>query len=184
LPRRKIQRAFLSWLEANRGRLALDITLGKRTDTVQEFSFAGINPAISGALTTWEIEVWAIRDGHSWDILFNVDAEPKRVLGGGYVCDLCRPDARTVFPDRQALWTDHLFEGLLVWVNDNLARAKWLALYGSPGHTSWARLLPGDDPAETLGGGGLTLSLDWISGKRPPESRDESPPILLLCRTR
>jgi hypothetical protein len=180
MPRRKIQRAFLSWLEANRGRLALDITLGKRTDMVQEFSFAGINPAISAALTTYEIEVWAVHDDYSWDILFNVDAEPKRVPDG-YVCDLCRPDARQVFADRPALWTDHLFEGLLVWINDNLARAKWLALYGSPGHTSWARLLPGDDPSETLGDGGLTLSLDWISGTQ--ESRDESPPILLPCRT-
>jgi hypothetical protein len=52
MPRRKIQRAFLSWLEENQGRLALDVTLGKRTDAVQEFTFAGINPAISGALTT------------------------------------------------------------------------------------------------------------------------------------
>jgi hypothetical protein len=183
MPRRKIQRAFLSWLEDNRGRLALDITLGKRTDTVQEFTFAGINPAISGALTTWEIEVWAIRDDHRWDLLLNLEAEPKRVPGG-FVCDLCTLDARRVFLDRPALWTDHLFEGLLVWVNDNLARAKWLALFGSPEQASWARLLPGDDPAETLGGGGLTLSFAWISGKTPREPRDESPPILLPCRTR
>lgn len=33
----QIQRAFLSWLEENRGPLVLDITLGNRTDTVQEF---------------------------------------------------------------------------------------------------------------------------------------------------
>jgi hypothetical protein len=48
--------------------------------------------------------------------------------------------------------------------NENLAGAKWLALYGSPGRASWARLLPGDDPSQTLRGGGLTLSLAWISG--------------------
>jgi hypothetical protein len=94
-----------------------------------------------------------------------------------------RPAARRVFPDRPALWADHLFEGLLVWVNDNLARAKWLALYGSAGQASWARLLPGDDPSQTLRGGGLTLSFAWISGKTPGESRDESAPILLPCRT-
>ena len=46
MPRRKIQRAFLSWLEENRGRLALDIRLGRRTDEALEFSFAGITPAI------------------------------------------------------------------------------------------------------------------------------------------
>ena len=184
MPRRKIQRAFLSWLEENRDRLALEIRLGKRTDTVQEFCFAGINPAISGALTTYEIEVGAIHDDHYWDILFNVDAEPKRALGGGYVCGLCPPDARPVFADRQALWTDHLFEGLLVWVNDNLARAKWLALFGSPEQASWARLLPGDDPSQPLRGGGLTLSFAWISGGTSRKPGDESPPILLPCRTR
>jgi hypothetical protein len=183
MPRRKIQRAFLSLLEENRDRFALDVTRGKRTDTVQQFSFAGINPAISGALTTYEIEVWAIHDGHCWDILFNVGAEPKRAPGGGYVCHLCRPDSRQVFASRMALWTDHLLEGLLPWVNDNLARAKWLALFGSPEQASWARLLPADDPSETLRGGGLTLSLAWISSKTSRESRDENPPILLPCRT-
>jgi hypothetical protein len=127
---------FLSWLEDNRGRFTLDITLGKRTDTVHEFTFVGINPAISGALTTWEIEVWAILDDHRWDILLNLEAEPKRVPGG-FVCDLCRPDERQVFANRAALWTDRLFDGLLVWVNDNLARAKWLALYGSPEQANW-----------------------------------------------
>jgi hypothetical protein len=128
--------------------------------------------------------VWAIHDDHRWDILLNVDAEPKRTPGGGYVCGLCPLDARTVFADRRALWTDHLFEGLLVWVNDNLARAKWLALYGSSGHSSWARLLPGDDPSQTLGGGGLTLSFAWISGKTSKETCDQSRPMLLPCRTR
>jgi len=46
MPRRKIQCAFLSWLEANRDRFAVEIELGTRTDRVQEFSFAGINEAI------------------------------------------------------------------------------------------------------------------------------------------
>ena len=44
MPRRKIQRAFLSWLEDNRDRFALEIRLGTRTDRVQEFSFAGDQP--------------------------------------------------------------------------------------------------------------------------------------------
>jgi hypothetical protein len=183
MPRRKIQRAFLSWLQDNRGRLALDIVLGKRTDTVQEFSFAGINGSISGQLTTWEIEVWVTYREDCWDLLFNVAAVPKRALGGGYVCGLCPADARPVFADRQALWTDHLFEELLTWVNDSLATAKWLALFGSPEQASWARLLPRDDPSQTLCGGGLSLSFAWISGGTSREPRDESPPILLPCRT-
>ena len=150
---------------------------------MQEFSFAGINRAISGALTTYEVEVWVTYRNDCWDLLFNVDAEPKRIPAGGYLCDLCPADARRVFADRPALWTDHLFEGLLEWVNDSLARAKWLALYGDPDTATWARLLPGDDPSQTLGGGGLTLNFAWITGERSPEERDESPPILVPCRT-
>ena len=182
MPRRKIQRAFLSWLEGNRSRLAVDIVLGKRTDTVQEFTFAGINRAIRGELNTYEVEVWVIYRDDCWDILLDLDAEPKRVPGG-YICDRCFPEAQRVFADRPALWTDHLFEGLLEWVNDSLARAKWLALHGDPESATWARLLPGDDPSQTLGGGGLRLSFDYITGKRSRALRDEAPPILVPCRT-
>jgi hypothetical protein len=68
-------------------------------------------------------------------------------------------------------------------VNDSLARAKWLALYGDPHNATGARLLPGNDASQTLRGGGLTLSFAWITGERSPKERDESPPILLPCRT-
>ena len=49
MPRRKIQRSFLSWLEENRTRFAIEIKLGRRTDRVLEFSFEGINNAIKGS---------------------------------------------------------------------------------------------------------------------------------------
>ncbi len=183
MPRRKIQRAFLSWLEQNRSRLAIEIVLGKRTDTVQEFTFAGINRAIRGELNTYEVEVWVIYRDDCWDILLDLDAEPKRVPGGGYICDLCPPEARRVFPDRPALWTDHLFEGLLEWVNDSLARAKWLALHGDPETATWARLLPDGDPSQTLRGGGFRFNFAWISGERRGKEREEAPPIMVPCRT-
>jgi hypothetical protein len=57
MPRCKIQCAFLPWLNANRGRFAVEIELATRTDEVQEFVFAGINRAIRGAPTTYEINV-------------------------------------------------------------------------------------------------------------------------------
>jgi hypothetical protein len=179
MPRRKIQSAFLSWLKDNRDRFALEIRLGTRTDEVQEFSFAGINPAITGALTTYEIEVYAMHEDDSWDILLSAWAEPKRARGGGFFCEACRPDARRVFADRPALWADHLFDPLLEWVNDSLARAKWLALYGSPEWGTWARLLPGDEPAQPLRGGGMWINIlaPW---PMPREERDAR--ILLPCR--
>ena len=91
-------------------------------------------------------------------------------------------ESRPVFPDRPALWTDHLFEPLLEWVNESLAKAKWLALYGSPDYGTWARLLPDDLPSEALPGGGLTLQYSaWAGGGARPE-KPEAPPLLLPCR--
>ena len=84
-----------------------------------------------------------------------------------------------MFADRPALWTDHLFEGLLEWVNDSLARAKWLALYGSPEWASWARLLPGDDPSQPLRGGD---QLTFLARTGAPRQKSSERRILLPCR--
>jgi len=100
MPRRKIQRAFLSWLEENRDRFAVDIRVGARTDEVQHFSFAGINPAFEGALTDDKINVYAMRENDCWDILLSVNAESKRARGDGFFCETCPPDARRAFADR------------------------------------------------------------------------------------
>ena len=180
MPRRKIQRAFLSWLEESRGRLALGIRLRTRTDEVLEFSFAGISPAISGALTPHEINVHAMHENVCWDFLLSIDALPKRARGGGFFCETCPPGAR-VFADRPALWADHLFEPLLEWVNGDLARAKWLALFGDPGRATWARLLPGDDPSQTLRGGGYLINFSALSDGVSQQELEERR-ILLPCR--
>jgi hypothetical protein len=116
-----VQRAFLSWLEANRSRFAIEIKLGRRTDTVQQFAFAGINSAIRGVLSAWEISALVMHQGECWDFLLDVDAEPKRVPGG-YVCDFCPPASRFVFPN-PAHWTDHPFEPVLQWATESLAKA-------------------------------------------------------------
>ena len=181
MPLSKIQRAFLSWLEENRDRFAVEIRLGARTDEVQEFSFAGINRAIEGALTSDEINVYAIHDNDCWDILLSVDAEPKRAHGGGFFCERCLTDARRAFADRPALWADHLFDPLLEWVNEDLARAKWLALDGSPGWATWARLMPGDDPSKTLRGGGYLLDFSALSEGVSRQELEERR-VLLPCR--
>lgn len=182
MPRRQIQRAFLAWLDANNGRFAIPIRPGRRTDHLWEFSFVGVNGAIQGALTTYEINVVVEYAGEFWDFLLSLDAAPRRAAGGGYICACCPPEARRVFPNRQSLWADHLFEPLLEWVNESLALAKWLALSGEPGSATQARLLPGDDPTKTLAGGGCMLSFAFIAGEAEPRRREKRPPILVPCR--
>jgi hypothetical protein len=152
-----LQRAFSKWLEKNRARFAVEIKLGRRTDTALEFSFAGIDSAISGALTTWEINVTVTHEDECWDFLLSLDAEPKRVQSG-YICRLCPPDSRPVFPNRPSLWTAELFEPFLEWVNEDLAKAKWLVLEGSKSSMTRVTLVNTvSDTSEAWGNGGLSF---------------------------
>ena len=88
-----------------------------------------------------------------------------------------------MFADRPALWTDHLFEGLLEWVNESLARAKWLALFGDPEHGDLGAAAAGRRSLANAAWRGPEISFAWITGKRSREPRDEEPPILVPCRT-
>jgi hypothetical protein len=134
----------LRWLKLNRTRLATGIQLGKRTDQLLEFSFVGINPAITGYLSTWDIGVSVnFKDedfeDENWDTIFWRD-QLARPVPGGYVCSECNPEYARVFPGLLALWTDHLFEALLEWVNEELTPANWLILEGKVHHFTSARL--------------------------------------------
>ncbi len=132
-------RAFRDWLELNRSRFAHPVQLRKRRGHWAEFSFAGVHPAISGSLTESGLSVFAKYQGDTWDILFDNDAYPKKVRQG-YVCRECLPGYQKLFESRKALWAEHLFEALLKWVNEDLARAQWLVLQATPPEYSWALL--------------------------------------------
>ncbi len=144
MPRRRLHREFLRWLKLNRARFAIGITLRKRTDRLLEFSFVGINPAITGFLSTCDVNVNVIFEGNdfdagNWDTLMYLFHAAKPVPGG-YICSQCKPEYKRVFPDLVALWTDHLFEELLKWVNEDLAPANWLILEGKAHHFTSATI--------------------------------------------
>lgn len=179
MPRRQIQRSFLTWLDTNRLRFAIPIRLGLRTATSLDFFFVGINDVISGWLSTYDITIAVTYEGECWDFLIDFDASPKRVPGG-YICDLCPPEGRPVFTDRPSLWAMEIFEPFLGWVNENLAKAKWIKLESDRGVT-WARLLTEDEPPQQLQGGGMTLRLsDFVADSPSPSTERRT--ILLPCR--
>jgi hypothetical protein len=151
-PRRQIQRAFLAWLSANRERFALEILPGRRTDRVLEFSFVGINRAVSGSLGNYSLSIAVEYENCLWDLLWDADASPRHVTGG-CICALCEQTERRLFPDRPALWIDHLFEPLLEWTNRDLANANWLLLFGTHQTATWARLAADRRAAEAAGHG-------------------------------
>ena len=145
--RPRIQRAFLAWLEEARPRLKRQIVIGRRTDRVLEFTFDVGAPFLYGWLSRCEISIAVDNEGICWDLLADFDAYPQRAFGG-VICRLCPTDNQRVFASREELWCDHLFEPLLVWVNEELAPSRAIAFFGGGGGT-WARLVRTSDvPAD------------------------------------
>ena len=128
MPKPRIQRCFLTWLEEARPRLAVQPRLIRRTRRSIELRFEGITAAISANLNNYEVNVWVERRGTFWDIIFNpwVEVRGRR---GGYFCGACPANGRASYATREALWQAHLFEEFEQWVNDDLARATHLLLY-------------------------------------------------------
>ena len=159
-PRRALHRAFLRWLRQNSMRFAVPLSIDRRTDTAIEFSFRGVNPTIKGAVVCDGISAYVEWRDKLWDFFVDFDAAPRRqstravhddVLRFrgrhcktpnrlGFYCMLCKPDARTVYASRYALWRNEVFEPFLEWVNSDLAHAQRLGIHGRWG-SSWAELL-------------------------------------------
>jgi hypothetical protein len=163
--RPRIQRAFFDWLIRNRHRLSFDLLIEGRTDSGIEFSFVGVKRAIAAALTRYGITVWADWKGDCWDFLMDQDSYPERGPTG-YFCSLCLDYFRKthpgqaftkIFPSREAVWADDIFEPFLKWANDDLANAAYLGLFGTPEYATWAKLL--DAPPEGKAAERLTALL-------------------------
>jgi hypothetical protein len=114
--------------------------------SVSGLLFEGIIATIDGFVTCRELMVGVSWEGRNWDTLLRLEVDAQRRHRGGFICPDCDPKDRSVFPTLGPLWRDHLFEPVLVCVNEKLAVAETICLYGSPsdGHT-YARLLRRDD---------------------------------------
>jgi hypothetical protein len=140
--RPRIQRAFFQWWHSQRDRFAVPLHVVSRRADRLELGIVGLTPLITITLT-WEICAAVQRQGQWWDLILSLEALPHRTPKG-YICEMCDADGRTIYPSRETLWIDHLFEPFLHWVNDELANAHWLALYLSVGGT-WAKLVTAVD---------------------------------------
>jgi len=140
-------RAFDDWLSDAGPHLAIELRVDKKCSESIEVGFVGINTAIEAFIeygetdAFFELQVFVDWEGSNWDTILMLDCEPVR-RADGYVCDLCPPEDQKVFPSREALWRDHLFEPFLEWVNEDLATADVIYLWSSPGKgMTSARLL-------------------------------------------
>ena len=136
--RRRILKEFFRWYVSNRHRFAFKLQLEQRVDEWVEFSFIGLNPAITATFVarSGEIEVrikhdWQGGSYQSWDIIGNSWAWPEKVAGRrGYIDVSLLEKYRKLRPSRLAIWTHGIFEDFLVWVNEKLANAYGIELRG------------------------------------------------------
>ncbi len=136
-----MQQTFMTWLETAQARLAVPVSVVRRTDRFIDLRFNGLSPAIRASLTH-EIAIAVEYRGRTWDFLAFFEAVPQQT-SDGYVCGLCLPTAKVLYTSPEELWCQHMFEPFLEFVNGQLATADAVGLYCSVGHATWARLLRG-----------------------------------------
>lgn len=138
--RPRIQRAFLNWLLQNRQRFKIPVEIASRTDRKIELLFIGLHPAFSVCLNSRGFDISINWQGLTWDVLYSIEVMPSPTVGG-YHCKWYYPEYQQVYISLEALWENEVFELLLKIINEELATAKWLALFLlSPCTSSWAEL--------------------------------------------
>lgn len=130
LRRPRIQRAFESWFKKNSTRFAVPILLTKITSRGIKLRFHNYPDCLSVWLSSNELAVHVDWQGEWWDMIIDLDVWPYHTRGG-YKCKCCLVEpgeSAVIFPSREALWQDHLFDPFLEWVNEELAPARWLQI--------------------------------------------------------
>lgn len=142
----KMRHLFLKWLDMNRHRFAIPITVAKRTKGCVDIAFTGINPVISAHVREQgqdcSLSVFVSRKGDPHDcldIILDLECMAAKT-DGGYICSECEIEKWKKFADLKSLLEDHLFEPFLNWVNNELATAQYIGLW-EQGGSSAAKLI-------------------------------------------
>jgi len=129
--RPRVQRAFLRWYELNRHRFPAELQLLERTDRILKLTLPGLCSLITFDLirsgTYFEINPTVMIDDDNFDLLIWQDVSVQKIESG-YICQLCQEDNRKLYKTREHMWTEHLFEPLLLWINKSLMSAHWLII--------------------------------------------------------
>lgn len=124
-------------------RFAVSVRLSKITGKGIVLNFPNHPDCLSVWLSRWDLSVHVKSQEVDWDMLISLDSCPEPVPGG-YWCGWNR-DSVEISPTREALWCHDLFEPFLSWVNERLAHACQLSLYGKPDDSTWAELIDEQD---------------------------------------
>jgi hypothetical protein len=195
MPKNFVRKTFDRWLAHSAGRFHHPprVVVSRREYFVLQF--AGVTPAIQCVIKkkgtvgvyrfqseessrlvferhVYEVDVgiYIVYHGETWDMLPDFDVYQRRTSTGQYYCDACTPCE--MFPSRAALWIAHSFEPLLAWANDYLQPSQWLCLFGEPGRSTWAELMPAEDVPARRSRKNLVYACPVVRGtpSRPPRS--------------
>jgi hypothetical protein len=132
------------WLERNRYRFTHQPVISKSDKNSLTMQFTGINPVLTAVLNLErEIGIYVTNtEGEYWDCIAEFDVKEQQTPEGQFYCGYCDEPSMTLYPTRQALWEQHVFELLLEWCNAKFQPDCFIVLWGSHKEGWWgARLL-------------------------------------------
>jgi len=146
----------MSWLSESHTRFIVEPGISKARDGHLEISFHGVAPEIAVIIHgKGDIGVVINHHGGCWDILSEFDILPRRNSVGDHYCGFCLPGSKKFYRSRRELLTEHGFEPLLKWINENFQPSRWILLFGEEGHTTWAKIVKEEDVEPTKAREGL-----------------------------
>lgn len=157
---------FLAWLDRTPLPVRVEITDIKVNHV--KFGIGGWN-CLHGFFRNNGIEIYAVRDGECWDIIWDSDISPK-AFDNGWGCGLCieawekglypKPSS---YASSETLWVEHTLEPFRDWL-EKLTTSTGIAFIDYDGATE-AKLLQERDQVpklavEVVGGDLLIEELD------------------------
>jgi hypothetical protein len=142
---------FLSWLHAESHRFALPFSVGIEKPDDTKLYIEGLHPAISIQLREFEINVFVEWDGICWDQILWLYWNPIPVSGGGWIDESLLPEFQIVHPTCEGVWRAGAFDEFLTWINEALAQATHVAVWGSADECTFAKLVRGGKIIEGRG---------------------------------
>jgi hypothetical protein len=146
-----VEAIFLAWLE--RSVLPVGVVVANSKPNHVRFGIEGWN-CLHGSLSDNGIEIYAVRNGECWDIIWDSDIAPTE-FDNGWGCGLCidawekglypKPES---YGSPEVLWIEHTLVPFRGWL-EKLVRSAGIAFIDYDGATE-AKLLREEDQISEL----------------------------------
>jgi len=141
MPKSFQRKSFDRWMSRNQGPFQHPPVIVENRKKHFNMRFRNINSAIGCTITSFDYSISVDHEGECWDLLDTWDLSEQRTPSGQYFCKACEVESRKLFPTRDALWEDHIFNQILSWANNNLLKTKWVCLFQYGKGTTEAKIV-------------------------------------------